>query len=301
MMKKIKVITLGIVISIIITTPIFATQPVAQAKSQQTAKETTFTTTNLKNPTIINGIAYGDEAFIKKSFGIKFVNGGDMIREDTAIQLGVDKGSFHIPRVNWTFSGDSSVIAKTINGKLMYPLKFIASQMNSEVSYNPKTEILTVNNYGLKEIPRVQDEFVTVRGKVLGFDGEPTVGLQVHLFEPGKISYSPAIDSIEGERCVNPVTQQGHGVPIAYTDENGYYEFRNVDTKVLPFVSISVQNVKYKGVDVSGNSIGKEMNAASLQTIKHDDELKLHDSKLYGLRGVYSNRVEMPTMHLYRE
>lgn len=288
-------------LALVLTTPIFATEPVTQAKSQQTAKETTFTTTNLKNPTIINGIAYGDEAFIKKAFGIKFVNKHHMwnkmqlAREDKFILLSVDEVLSNDPKVNDTVSEDASVVAKTINGKVMYPLKFIASQMNSEVKYDTKTKLLTVNNYGLEEVERVSEEFNTLKGRVIAADGKPAVNIQVHLFAPGKIVYTPELESVEGERCVGDNGQVGHEVPIAYTDSDGYYEFKNINTKILPFVNISIQHTSYQGRNMSGRSLGQDIDTSSLLKVKTDKEFNLHEHMFPGL---YSDRVELPIIYL---
>lgn len=293
--------TLGLALTL--TVPVFATTPVKSttAVSPQKVKEVAFTVTTLENPTIIDGIAYGDEGFIKEAFGIKFVNKYHMwdkmqlAREDKFILLSVDEVLSNDPKVNDTFSGDTSVVAKTVNGKVMYPLKFIASQMNSEVEYDTKTKILTVNNYGLEEVERVGEEFNTLKGRVIAADGKPAVNIQVHLFAPDKIVYTPELESIEGERCVGDNGQGGHGVPIAYTDNDGYYEFKNIDTKILPFVNISIQHTAYQGKDMSGRSLGQDIDTSSLLKVKTDTEFNLHEHMFSGL---YSDRVELPIIYL---
>ena len=291
------ILTLGLATTLV--TPVFATTVQSTiTATQQTAKESKVTTLN--NPIIIDGIAYGDEAFIKKAFDIKFVNKHhiwnkmQLAREDKFILISVDEVLSNDPKVNDTFSGDSSVVAKTINGKVMYPLKFIASHMNSEVKYDAKTNTVTVNNYGLEEVKRVEDEFNTLKGRVIGFDGEPAVNIQVHLFAPDKIGFTPELESIEGERCMD-ANGYGHGVPVAYTDNDGYYEFTNVNTKMLPFVKISIQHTEYRDRDISGTSLGEDIDTSSFLKVKTDTELNLYEHMFPGL---YSTRVELPIIYL---
>lgn len=300
-MRKLSRVITVLGLAVTTTTPVLATTVQPTTTIQETAKEIAFTTTTLKNPTIIDGTAYGDEAFIKKAFDIKFVskhmrwNRMQIAREDKFISLSFDKILGGYPKVNDTFSGDSSVVAKTINGKIMYPLKFIASHMNSEIKYDAKTKILTVNNYGLKEVERVDEGFNTLRGRIIGFDGKPAINVQVHLFAPSKIVYTPELESIEGERCVGDNGQGGHGVPIAYTDNDGYYEFKNVNTKILPFVKISIQHTEYQGKNIAANSVGKDIDSNSLLKVRTDAELDLNE---HMFSGVYSDRVELPIIYL---
>lgn len=287
-----KRLSIGALTMACLTQPLLAnviSKPATSVSEKSTTQSSK--TTSLKNPTIINGITYADATFIKKAFDLKFVDKGTIIREDKLIWLSINTPQSINPRINWRFDGDSTRIAKTVNGKILYPIRYLAEELNSEVAYDSSTNTLTVTNYGVEEIPLTTEKFNTLKGQIIGLDGKPIPNFRVHLFPNNSITYVPALDSIEADGFCD----DGHHVPISYTDENGYYEFKNVDTELLPMVSISIQNEAISGVNVSG-SIGFEVNSSYISEMK---ELEENFLQKIGIKGVYSKRTQLPTIYLY--
>lgn len=290
-MKKFsRVLTLTLT-GLLVVQPVFAgvQEKIALTKIEQT----TYRETILKNPIYIDGVAYAEGDFLREALNLRHISEGIIIREDKIIYMNPSTSTNKTyPRVNGAYSGDHTIKYTTHNGKLIYPIRFLVNQFGAELKYDAKTGSITITDKGLLQIQRTNEKFNTVRGRVIDQEGKPAVGVKVLMYGSGGISGPSKFESV-----TNPISSPNHPMPVAITDENGYYEFHNVDTELEPFVTVSIQNETYKGVNISGNTAGKDADREFL--IKVNQDTKVDYSLPYLMKGLYSDRVEMPTIYLY--
>lgn len=283
--------TVLVATTLLVATPVFAgvQENVALTKIEQTIYRETI----LKNPIYIDGVAYADGDFLREALNLRHISEGIIIRDDKIIYMTPSNNTNKTyPRVNGAYSGDYTIKYRTHNGKLVYPIRFLANQFGAELKYDSKTGSITIIDKGLLQIERTSEKFNTVRGRVIDQEGKPAVGVKVLMYGSGGINRPSKFESV-----TNPTSSPNHPMPVAITDENGYYEFYNVDTELEPFVTVSIQNETYKGMDISGNSAGKDVDREFLTTVTQDTKVDYSLPSL--MKGLYSDRVEMPTIYLY--
>ena len=289
-MKKFNQALIMTLVSLLVVQPVFAeTTKVGMTKIEQTMYRETI----LKNPIYIDDVAYADGDFLREALNLRHISEGIIIRDDKIIYM-IPSTSTNktYPRVNGAYSGDYTIKYRTHNGKLIYPIRFLANQFGAELQYDTKTGSITIIDKGLLQIERTSEKFNTVRGRVIDQEGKPAVGVKVLMYGSGGINRPSKFESV-----TNPISSPNHPMPVAITDENGYYEFYNVDTELEPFVTVSIQNETYKGMDISGNSAGKDADREFLTTVNQDTKVDYSLPSL--MKGLYSDRVEMPTIYLY--
>ena len=184
--------------------------------------------------------------------------------------------------VNWTNLPYHTPL-KRIKG-----IDFISEEvlryMNCDTSYDVATKTLEITNKGPIKAELSKERYVDLTGRVLYPDGTPAKNVQVD-FSPTDASGADWGYSYYGRRSLKPIE------PV-YTDENGYFVFKNFDTETFPFGGVSV------GIDPSGYTpVGEWRGGTGIEV---DPEL-LYNTKRAGILmpGLNLKRGDLGTIYLF--
>lgn len=219
------------------------------------------------NPEIINGKVYASDAQIKEWFGVTITKSGSIKREDVIIWMSAS-GRVDYPQITRRYVPCDDMMIKKDNVNY-YPLEFVATHLNGGVSYDNQTKRLTIVSKGIKEMDLIEGLYNDVKGYVKWADGSPAKNVVVRYYKQ------------DGQTIPNPDSYF-----TVQTDENGYYEFKQVDTQFMPYISIGVKEVVYNGKKYEA-SIGTEV------------DLSTEGGMIKGFLRVNSKRTEFPVMYLY--
>lgn len=202
-----------------------------------------------------------------------------LTRKDIVVSISV--GNKNI-LVNWTNVPYNTPL-KRIKG-----IDFISEEvlryMNCDTSYDVATKTLEITNKGPIKAELSKERYVDLTGRVLYPDGTPAKNVQVD-FSPTDASGADWGYSYYGRRSLKPIE------PV-YTDENGYFVFKNFDTETFPFGGVSV------GIDPSGYTpVGEWRGGTGIEV---DPEL-LYNTKRAGILmpGLNLKRGDLGTIYLF--
>lgn len=221
------------------------------------------------NPEMIDGKVYASDAQLEEWFGVTINKAGSIKREDVIIWMTTNEKVTY-PQITRRYvpCGDLMIRKDNMN---YYPLEFVATHLNGEISYDAKTKKLVIVSKGIEKMELIDEQYNDVKGYVKWADGSPAKNVMVRYYK-----------------------QDGQTVPntnsyiTTQTDENGYYEFKQVDTQLMPYISIGVKDVIYNGKKYEA-SIGTEV------------DLSTEGGMVKGFLRVNSKRKEFPVMYLYED
>lgn len=231
-------------------------------------------TTKISNPKVVDGKVYLTKAQMEKAFDVVVdaKNPLQITRQDVHMWLIKEsQDGKHYNRINWAYvPHDKGEYVLTEGSTLYYPVEYLAPYLNSSVSYDKNTKELTVTYKGIKIYETIPEDqkLNDVKGYVYLPDGSPAVDFEVRGYY---------VDWDKGEPLVTR------------TDENGYYEFKDVDTVKYPTFGIGVygddhKNPKYR---TFGGGDLKVLTEKNQTPISNFDKAKC-----------YSNLKQMPDIKL---
>lgn len=225
--------------------------------------------TTVYNPQIINGKVYASSSQLKEWFGVTISQSGSIKREDVIIWMTANE-RLDYPQITRRYVPSQDRIVRKDNVDY-YPLEFVATHLNGEISYDTEAKKLIIVSKGIKKVELMDGQYNDVDGYVKWADGSPAKNVTVTYYK-----------------------QDGQTVPnsnsyfTTQTDENGYYEFKQVDTQLMPYISVGVKDVVYNGKEYEA-SIGTEV------------DLSTEGGMVKGFLRVYSKRKEFPVMYLHEK
>ena len=134
--------------------------------------------------------------------------------------------------------------------------------MNCDTKYDATTKTLEITNKGFIKVELSKERYVDLTGRVLYSDGTPAKNVKVD-FEPASADGGDFGDNYYGRRGLKAIES-------VYTDENGFFTFKNFDTETIPFGLVRI------GSDPSGRTskgewygqTGTEVNPELLNNVK---------------------------------
>ncbi len=215
----------------------------------------------------------GAEITNKQGFGIK--------RKDFTINLVTGSKYFN-------FNGARQIYNNQL--KRTKSMDFITDEvfryMNCDTNYDSTTKTLEITNKGPIKVELSKERYVDLTGRVLYMDGTPAKNIKVD-FVPVTADGSDGGESYYSRRGLKAIE------PV-YTDENGFFIFKNLDTETIPFGIVTI------GIDPSGRTpkgewrgqSGTEVNPELLNNVKPS---AMPSNRLNLKRG------DLGTIYLYKK
>lgn len=217
--------------------------------------------TVIEEPKIINGVPYLTDVQVEKAFNATFIKHGNAHK--------IVKGDIQIifylanepqgPRVNRRYiPWDKTVVKVQGAYAFYYPLDFVAKYFNGTYRYDESTKSLMVIDKGYVEPDQLVDtQYNTIKGYIKWADGTPASDITVTLF--------PFYALDNGQFASWILSTPDNQYPKAdyprvievKTDKDGYYEFKPINTDIMPYMDINI--IFTKDGKSYTTSLGSEM------------------------------------------
>ena len=206
-----------------------------------------------------------------------------IVRSDAVIWLS-DRERIYNAQINYRY--DASVpLVKKINNVPYIKATSLSKFLNYSVSFDNKSSILNISYSGprtAKDVYLSDEQFVTVSGYVYDKNCKPVKGAKVELSPQRKDGsiYDPQY-ALEKEFGLKEC-------PVTYTDENGYYEFLNVDSEKIPCLGVYAEKI------IDGKLYISERNGSEL----FKDEILGVKTVKMGAIGYITKQEKLPPIYM---